>query len=161
MDWANATAGTAAGGAGLLLAALGSAVAVQRLRHGARLRRLRAHGLTAEAEVLETHTGTHRHAETRQVHTVRRAVLGFRTADQLPVRVEDDGDTPRAVGDRVTVRYLPGRPEDALPADTVDRPRTVAALTTAGALVGAAALLAAGLLAAAFGVALATGGDLP
>ncbi|GAA2106133.1 hypothetical protein GCM10009759_44000 [Kitasatospora saccharophila] len=161
MDWANTAAGTAAGGAGLLLAALGTALAVQRLRHDARLRRLRAHGITAEAEVLETHRSTHRHAETRQVHTDRRAVLGFRTADRLPVRVEDDGDTPRAVGDRVEVRYPPGRPEDALPADAVDRPRHVAALATFGALTGAAALIAAGALIAAFGVALATGGVLP
>ncbi|MFE1320664.1 DUF3592 domain-containing protein [Kitasatospora phosalacinea] len=158
MSWADAVAGTVIGGAGLLLAALGAAVAVQRLRQDARLRRLRADGLTAEAEVLETYTSTHRHAETRQVHTDRRAVLGFRTADQLPVRVEDDGDTPRAVGDRVEVRYLPGRPEDALPADTVDRPRAAATL---GALTGAAALLAAGLLVTVFGAALATGGELP
>ncbi|WP_033217370.1 DUF3592 domain-containing protein [Kitasatospora phosalacinea] len=161
MDWADAAIGTATGGAGLLLAALGTALAVQRLRHGARLRRLRADGLTAEAEVLETHVSTHRHAETRQVHTDRRAVLGFRTADHLPVRVEDDGDTPRAVGDRVQVRYLPGRPEGALPADTVDRPRLAAVLGALGALTGAAALLLAGLLVAALGAALATGGDLP
>ncbi|MEU3494580.1 DUF3592 domain-containing protein [Kitasatospora cineracea] len=160
MNWTDAAAGTAIGAAGLLLAALGTALAVQRLRHDARLRRLRAHGLTAEAEVLETYTSTHRHTETRQVHTDRRAVLGFRTADHLPVRVEDDGDTPRAVGDRIEVRYLPGRPEDALPADTVDRPRHVAALATLGALTGAAALLLAGALVAAFGTALATGGDL-
>ncbi|GLW53797.1 DUF3592 domain-containing protein [Kitasatospora phosalacinea] len=158
MDWANTAAGTAACCAGLLLVALGAAVAVQRLRDDARLRRLRADGLSAEAEVLEAYVSTHRHVETRQVHTDRRAVLRFRTADQLPVRVEDDGDTPRAVGDRVKVRYLPGRPEGALPADTVDRPRAAA---TFGALLGAAALLAAGLPVAAFGVALATGGDLP
>ncbi|MFF4339306.1 DUF3592 domain-containing protein [Kitasatospora sp. NPDC001540] len=158
MSWADAAAGAASAGAGLLLAALGAAVAVQRLRQDARLRRLRADGLSAEAEVLETYVSTHRHTETRQVHTDRRAVLRFRTADQLPVRVEDDGDTPRAVGDRVKVRYLPGHPEGALPADTVDRPRTAATL---GALLGAAALLAAGLLVAAFGVALVSGGVLP
>jgi hypothetical protein len=70
-------------------------------------------GLTAEGRVLDTYV-THRQDRASERHVI----IGFRAADGREYRIEDSGNRPRVVGDHVPVRYLPDRPDLAVPADT-------------------------------------------
>ncbi|MFD8481104.1 DUF3592 domain-containing protein [Kitasatospora sp. NPDC059673] len=102
---------------GLLIAGLGITGIVLVLRRSRRRNRTRTHGLVAEAAVLETYLTQDRVADSLTIRTGRHVVLGFRTADGQDIRLKDTTGIPRIAGDRVTVRYLPERPREAIPTD--------------------------------------------
>ncbi|MFF0297713.1 DUF3592 domain-containing protein [Kitasatospora sp. NPDC004614] len=102
---------------GLLISGLGASGVVFALRRFRRRDRVRTEGLVAEAEVLDAYLTQDRVADSVTIRTSRYVILGFRTADGRDIRLRDTTGIPRIVGDRVTVRYLPAHPQEAIPAD--------------------------------------------
>ncbi|MFJ8440776.1 DUF3592 domain-containing protein [Kitasatospora griseola] len=102
---------------GLLVAGLGITAVVLVLRRSRRRTRIRTSGLVAEAAVLDTYLTRDRPDDWLSTVTGRHVVMGFRTADGQDIRVKDTTGVPRVDGDRVTVRYLPAHPYQAIPAD--------------------------------------------
>ncbi|MEU2495024.1 DUF3592 domain-containing protein [Streptomyces sp. NPDC007883] len=99
---------------GVLFAAMGIAVLIYTARKVSERRRILREGLVAEASCLETfvvHHSSQGHGQSQ-----RRLILGFQTPDGRDVRAEVVSDVPHVIGDIVPVRYLPQRPERALPA---------------------------------------------
>ncbi|MFF3324251.1 DUF3592 domain-containing protein [Streptomyces sp. NPDC002889] len=105
------------GSVGLLFAAFGIVMIVFMVRKASEHRRTLREGLVAEARCLETFVVHHRSAEGGG-HSQRRLILGFRTSEGRDVRAEIASDVSYVVGDIVPVRYLPERPERAVPAET-------------------------------------------
>ncbi|MFF3691231.1 DUF3592 domain-containing protein [Streptomyces sp. NPDC002187] len=100
---------------GLLFAALGIVMLVLTVRRVLEYRRTLREGLVAEARCLETFV-VHNRSSEGHGHSQRRLILGFRTPDGRDVRAEVTSEVPYVVGDIVPVRYLPQRPERAVPA---------------------------------------------
>lgn len=110
----DAAVGWGFGAAGVLFAAMGIAVLIYTARKVVERRRILRDGLVAEARCLETfvvHHSSQGHGQSQ-----RRLILGFQTPDGRDVRAEVVSDVPHVIGDIVPVRYLPQRPERALPA---------------------------------------------
>ncbi len=100
--------GTVFGLVGSVFAVAGVGMAVALVRRLAGRRRALAHGLPAEARCLETYTTRNGDGPSH-----RHTILGFRTQDGREVRIDDTTSRTVVVGDVVTVRYLPERPERA------------------------------------------------
>ncbi|MEU0397529.1 DUF3592 domain-containing protein [Streptomyces sp. NPDC006208] len=101
------------GAAGVLFAAMGIAVLIYTVRNVLERRRILQEGLVAEARCLETfvvHHSSQGHGQSQ-----RRLILGFRAPDGRDVRAEVVSEVPHVIGDIVPVRYLPQRPERAVP----------------------------------------------
>ena len=102
------------GAVGVLFVAVGIAVLIYTVRKVLVRRRILREGLVAEARCLEmfvVHHSLQRHGQSQ-----RRLILGFRAPDGRDVQAEVVSDVPHVVGDIVPVRYLPRRPERAVPA---------------------------------------------
>ncbi|MCX4825643.1 DUF3592 domain-containing protein [Streptomyces sp. NBC_01142] len=102
------------GAFGLLFAAFGIGMLIWMVRRTSAYKRTLREGLVAEARCLETfvmHRSSNGHG-----HSQRRQILGFRTSDGRDVRAQVASDQLYVVGDIVPVRYLPHRPEQAVPA---------------------------------------------
>ncbi|MFD9222990.1 DUF3592 domain-containing protein [Streptomyces sp. NPDC060064] len=134
---------------GLLFAAFGIGMLIWLARRGSEYKRTLREGLVAEARCLETFM-VHRSSDGHG-HSERRQILGFRTSDGRDVRAQVASEQLYVVGDIVPVRYLPQRPERAVPAAS---PPVLGAMSylTGGVLV---VFTCVGLFFAAMGFALA------
>ncbi|MFI5527253.1 DUF3592 domain-containing protein [Kitasatospora sp. NPDC051853] len=108
--------GTVFGVVGLLVAGIGVFLGVTLVRRMRTRSRVLAGGLLAEAVCLETYM-THSGGHSTPHRSARHVILGFRTEDGQEVRIEDTSRVPRVVGDHVTVRYFPDRPQHAAATD--------------------------------------------
>ncbi|MEU3923290.1 DUF3592 domain-containing protein [Streptomyces sp. NPDC029004] len=121
------------GAFGLLFAALGIGMLTWMARRASEYRRTLREGLVAEAQCLDTFV-VHRRSPNGHGHSRRHLILGFRTSDGRDVRAEIASHEPYVAGDIVPVRYLPQRPERAVPAGASPGPG-VASCLTVGVLV--------------------------
>lgn len=103
------------GALGLLFAALGIGMLTWMVRRASEYRRTLREGLVAEAQCLDTFV-VHRRSPDGPGHSQRRLILEFRTSEGRDVRAEVASQQPYVAGDIVPVRYLPQRPERAVPA---------------------------------------------
>lgn len=110
------TVGTIVGVVGALTAVAGVVMALVLLARAQARSRALTEGQLAEAVCLDTYV-THSGGPAGPHISIRHKVLGFRTPDGQEVRVDDTSRTPRVVGDRVLVRYLPDRPHQAAVTD--------------------------------------------
>ncbi|MER5636647.1 DUF3592 domain-containing protein [Kitasatospora sp. NPDC002227] len=148
--------GAVFGVVGLALAAGGLALAAFLLYRVVLRRRTLEAGLTAEAECLETYVtseAAYDEDRDRYTRTMRHVILGFRTEDGRDVRIRDRSGAPRVVGDFVTVRYLPERPQDAAVAG---RPTGIFAVGVGLGLFFCLVTVGVGVLFAVFGFAFGT-----
>jgi hypothetical protein len=109
------------GSLGALFACVGVVmILVMGLRLAERRRTLRE-GLLAEGRCLETFM-VHRSSTDGRSESSRYQIVGFETADGREVRARMAAGRLSVVGDFVPVRYLPERPERAVPADASPGP---------------------------------------
>ena len=142
--------GTVFGLVGLFFAGVGVAMIVGGIRSAANRRRLLESGLAAEARCLDTYTRS-----SSEGTGSRHAVLSFTTGDGREIRIQPVITGPIVVGDFVTVRYDPARPERAVMTTTGAGSVANGCAMAAGLVVSVLFIVVGlGFAAAGFGVAL-------
>lgn len=88
-------------------------IAMQAISRKSRKQQTLTAGLPTDGQVLHTYTVPGDQGR----NGVQHAVVAFRTADGRRFLINDESGLPRAVGDRVPVRYLSEEPQGAVLAD--------------------------------------------